>query len=284
MGCTATNLRIAYNFATDNASLNSFTSEVGNMYATNVQNQQPSKVWRSTDLATQEFVFELSELQQLSSIIVYNHNLSVSSEIELTIATDSGFTNIVFQETWSGYLPAYGWDEEPLGWDSIGWDGFDATVDLLNFFVKYFDPVVGLFVKVRISDTNSDGYMQAGRIIVTNSYEFDRNFGKDITLVYNDTSTTNTTESGATRSTQGVLIRNLTISLPNATEQDSNLLSNIFTYSKKINNIFIDCFPDITTTKTIRYKMLGFLINEFQEKRLTYQLQVHPSINIIEAK
>lgn len=283
MGCKADNLRFAYNFATDNASLNSFTSEVGNMYATNVQNQQPSRLWRSSSLATQEFVFELTELTLLDMILIYNHNLSVSSEIELIIATDSGFTNIVFQETWSGYLPAYGWDEEPLGWDSVGWDGFDASVDLLNFFLKYFDPVVGLFVKVRITDTNSDGYIQAGRIIVTGSYQFDRNYGNDITLTFEDTSVTNLTEGGATIANKGVLLRNLSLLLPNATEQDSNLLSNAYTSCQKVNNVFIDCFPNITTTKTIRYKMLARFSNDFQEKRLNYYLQNHP-ITLIEAK
>lgn len=283
MGCKADNLRIAYDFATDDASLNSFTSEVGNMYATNVQNQQPSRLWRSSDLTTQEFIFELTELTLLDMILIYNHNLSVSSEIELTIANDSGFTDIVFQETWSGYLPAYGWDEEPLGWDSVGWDGFDAAVEPLNFFIKYFEPSVGLFVKVRITDTNSDGYIQAGRIIVTGSYQFDRNFGKDITLLFQDTSVTNLTEGGATLTNKGVTLRNLSLSLPNATEQDSNLLANAYTYSQKVKNVFIDCFPNITTTKTIRYKMLGFFSNEFNEKRLNYYLQNHP-ITLIEAK
>jgi hypothetical protein len=210
-----TNIRIAYNFPTDSATLTSFTSEAGNMLAEYVQNQQPSDVWRSTSLADQYFVFELTELSLLNSIIIYNHNLSTNSEIELIIATDSGFTNIVFQEVWDGLLPAYGWDEEPLGWDTVGWGGYDAEVIALNFFVEYFEAVEGLFVKVRLSDNNSDGYIQAGRIIVTNSYQFQRNFGKDIKLKPFNTSVSNLTQGGSTRSTNGVKIRVLGINSSN---------------------------------------------------------------------
>lgn len=278
------NIRIAYNFPTDNATLTSVTSESGNMLGEYVQNQQPSELWRSTDLTDQWFVFQLSTLSQLSSIIIYNHNLTVGSEVELVIATDSGFTNIVYENIWEGFTPTYGWDEEPLGWDTVGWDGYSDEILPLNFFVKYFEKVAGLYVKVRLSDNNSDGFIQAGRVIVANSYQFNYNFSKDITLSKQDTSISSLTEGGATRSNQGVSIRKLALTFPNATEEDSNILSEIYQFCSRNTNLFVDCYPLKNTTQAIRYKMLGFLNTDYQEKRLTPQLQAFPSINITEAK
>jgi len=284
----ADNIRFIWDFPTDKASL-TFTSENANMPGKYVQNQQVSKLWRSISypvgqVADQEFVFSLEKYTPFSAIVLWNINLSITSQVRLILALNEEFTEITFDQTWAGVRALYGYGEGPYG--AIPYGGYSLE-GLVNypFFVKFFDAVPGTFVKVLIIDPqNPSGYIQAGKIALGYYFspEFNLNYG--YTPKYQFQSKQSLSRSGAIRTNRRVKNKEIPISLNYLSMQETQKIDDAIRDRDMNKNILVSVYPNEGTTRERKHIVLGFLkegtFSGITREKSTYKC----SFTIIEGK
>ncbi|MEM7016105.1 MAG: hypothetical protein AAF512_02050 [Pseudomonadota bacterium] len=142
-------------------SITSTTSEAGNMLKENLQSVQPSEPWRSNGFADQTIVFDLGTPRPIRGLYIGKNNFDPGDTVQLEIATDSGFSNIIHDETFEGKSSVYGLGEQPLGTDGLG--GYDDDAVDAPYNLKWFEEAGAQYARVTLSGKTS-GYYQMGRI------------------------------------------------------------------------------------------------------------------------
>jgi hypothetical protein len=144
------------------------------MLAANLQNQQPSSVWRSTSAATQDIIYYMPNGGVMRALGIFNHNLTTSAYIETFFSTDA-FATIAKQLIFNVTNPyVLGLGLEPLGICTLGSTGLCQPIPgtSLNNFYLFDEPLVYPYTLVRINDPdNPDGFIQAGRIVLGNYWQ-----------------------------------------------------------------------------------------------------------------
>lgn len=261
------NVIMAWNWWSD-GNMDSFTSEVGNLVAVNLMNAQPSELWRSqvgTPIPDQVFVFDLQDIQVIRSIIFYNHNLSYNAQIKIEITLDDpSFSTILFEETWDAVQPVYGYGEGPYG--LIPYGGFDDSAQNYPYFFETFTDslgnfVVGRYVRITISDPNNiDQYIQGGRLAISDIYQAEYNFAYGHSAAVNlyKTGSEIQIKTGGFRGTDSATGRELSFTFNSIVELDMIELIRSFYQVTNQFNIFVQLFPNETTTFSQFQAMLGF--------------------------
>jgi hypothetical protein len=144
------------------------------MLAANLQNQQPSSVWRSTSAATQDITFDLGAASPVKHMYLGNHNLSTGATVQVFLS-DNNFSTVAKTYTF-GITSMYvlGLGLEPLGVCTLG--STDACEDIAGTYLRNFFLLDGTdsyrYVKVRFIDPgNSDGFIQLGRLVLGNIWQ-----------------------------------------------------------------------------------------------------------------
>ncbi len=142
-------------------SITSVTSEAGNMLKENLQSAQPSIPWRSSSAADQTIVLDMGTPRPIRGLGIWNHNFEPGDTVQLEIATDSGFSTIMHDETYEGKSSVYGLGEQPLGSDGLG--GFDENAVDAPYLLKWFTEAGAQYARITLSGKSS-GYYQIGRL------------------------------------------------------------------------------------------------------------------------
>lgn len=256
----AKNIRIAYQFWSDALPFLTYTSESGNMLASNLQNQQPSSLWRSSSLALQVFKINLKGLRQVSLLSIYNHNFSITATVRLELAMDADFTNVIFDQTYKTMLPIYGIGQDMLGISPLG--GYSTEGISLPYSVFWITPMVCRYARVSILDAaNSSGYIQCGRLVVGNYWTptgGNLKYGYELNRV--TTSKQIQMDSGATRASQLATYREMQISFEFLTAGDELTFHEILQKIDLYKNILVAVYPEEGTSNERLHTMLCFLV------------------------
>jgi hypothetical protein len=180
MSCNQ-NILLSWGFPTDAATATA-TSAAANMPVTHLQNQQPSVPWRSTGCASETVTFDLGIAAPMKLLYLGNHNLTTQAVVTVEFSADN-FSTIAKTYTFNITSPyVLGLGLEPLGVCTLG--STDACNDIPGTYLRNFFLLDGTdsyrYVRVRFVDPlNSDGYIQAGRVILGNYWQprFNISFG-----------------------------------------------------------------------------------------------------------
>jgi len=170
----------------------SYGSWLSTLPLTNLKKPQLGIVARSTDLlaASTQFAINLTGIYNIRVLALCNHNLSLAATVKVTAYSDAAYSTLVYD---SGFVSV---------WDyafSTGWGGWNDTtpggtlphqytvnnnrIDTRNYFTWSYAHVMrttkveARYWKVEIQDvSNTDGYVQIGRIFIGNAWEPTYNF------------------------------------------------------------------------------------------------------------
>lgn len=274
---TNSNARIAYKFWSDLNQFVSFTSESGNMLASNLQNHQPSSLWRSTTTAAQHFVMDFGGLKKVTFICLYNHNFSYNAVIKLHIGLDADVVNYyglgegglgqtilgvpdnVYSYTFNAVKGFYAIGQGSLGIVRLGGYSDEAIYMPFSLFWLPDENVLGSYAKLSILDTtNPDGYIQCGRLLLGEHWSPDFNFeyGQSIKRVTNSKQLL--MDNGATRASRLASYREMSLAFKNITYLESPIIDEMCNLVDLDKNVLISVYPGVGTTEEALNTMLAF--------------------------
>lgn len=168
--------------------------------ASNLNDMQPSIVARTTDAvaANTRFVLNCARAAPFSMFALINHNLSSASSIRLRVSFNADGSSPTMDVTLDGRPPNVPWGSLP--WGTFPWDGVSSDDEIggPKFFYKHTETVLGQYVLVDIDDeSNTDGYVQAGRFKVGEAFVPTINFAYGASLEPIDESPQSRAISGA---------------------------------------------------------------------------------------
>lgn len=170
---------------------------------TNLQNRLLNKKARTTDATTTntQLAFSMTTDKVVKVIGLIATNLSASSKYKITWSNDSGFSPEIGN---TGWLDVFGevYDSLALEWeDDRFWLGEISEAELEGYprhLIHVFDVLtVARYWKIELDDTtNSDGYVEAGRLFFGSGWQplFNASYG--MTLGWVDPSEIDTSLSG----------------------------------------------------------------------------------------
>ena len=163
--------RILYNAASDlSATVVTASSQGTSNTDGNVQDERVGKVWRTSSDTAEWIKFDLVVTSKKVDVIgIFNHNLTASAVVTLEGHTADSWGTPDVSETLT-----------------IATDG-DGNV--IPRIVHHFTQATKRWWRLTIDDpTNSDGYIQIGRVMFGEVYEVTREMGGDISVEHIDPS------------------------------------------------------------------------------------------------
>lgn len=129
----------------------SATSEISTLQASNLHNDQPSELWRAASAVDVVFTGSFETVKQISGFGLINHNLDEET-VQLELAMDASYLNIVKTETWTAKDPDFGWGEGTFGDLYSTWGGYALDDGGLNDqLIKTFTGVGARYWRVTIA-------------------------------------------------------------------------------------------------------------------------------------
>lgn len=198
------NITLAWNNRTDAGTL-SGGSWLASLPLTNLQNRQVQKVARSTNAtnASTQFIIDLGQARNIGVLALVVHNISVSGKVRITASDSAGFTTTYYNSGWVSVWPAGMIPQSLLEWED---DNFWLGTLSNNARSGYQSPYIHLlptsqnmrYWKVEVDDTtNSDGYVQIGRLFMASTWVPTVNYSFGAGLGYTDPTPVDVSLSGA---------------------------------------------------------------------------------------
>lgn len=167
------NCMIGYPNRVDQGTL-SGGSFVPTLPLSNIQTRTLGQVARTVDLTPTSTTFDLDlgKAQQVRVYALVNHNLSSFATYRLRGATDSGFSDVVFDSGAGALVWPIVFPYPLLEWeDDRWWSGRYSDEQLQGFYhtltVILPTATVAQYWRLELSDpSNTDGFVQAGRVFV----------------------------------------------------------------------------------------------------------------------
>lgn len=167
-------IRIGYNWDTFDASTITSSSEASSDLADdNVVHDHVGKPWRTSSDNGEWIAFDLGGATQIKTVGIFNHNLSASATVTLEADSAATFDSDSGSPEYSQALT--------IATDADG-NPHKRIVYFLDQTYRYW--------RISISDypTNTDGYIQIGRIVMGTYYEPDRNMREGFSVAMADPS------------------------------------------------------------------------------------------------
>lgn len=172
---------------------------------TNLRDPQLQRVARSTDATTAntQFDVDLGVDRDVKLVAIPDHNLSTSGQYRIRGATDSGFTDVLYDSGWQDAWPIiYPFGslefEHPSWW--TGTETEEEIGDRKQVILEVLDTeVICQYWRVEFDDTsNADGYVEIPRLIIAPGYQPEINIAYGATIGH-ETDTLAQTSLGGTR-------------------------------------------------------------------------------------
>lgn len=174
---------------------------VGTLPITNLQDQQIVKIWRNTQTSAQIDV-DFGQQRIIEFMALIRHNISQTGTIRWRLSNASDFSTTVYD---SGTVDAWPVVEEfgTLPWGVFQWGGRLNPEVAAEYTVSSFDVLDAAaqarYLRIDISDpSNSDGYLQAGRLISGPAYRPSVNYANGVQFEFVDESRVTKSRGGQT--------------------------------------------------------------------------------------
>lgn len=172
---------------------------------TNLQNRQVQKVARSNGVLASATMFDidLGSAKSIGVVALVVHNISVSGTVRITASDTAAFTTLYYD---SGVLPVWPAgviDQSLLEWeDDNFWLGTLSQQARAGYQAPYIHKLDSIktmrYWRVEVVDTsNSDGYVQIGRLFMARGWTPTVNYGYGAGLGFQDPTPVDTSLSGA---------------------------------------------------------------------------------------
>jgi len=173
------------------------TSEAGTLAVGNLQNYQPKKVWRSTDIE-ETLIADFGQVEYCPATWLIRHNLSAQALVRIRLSNNADLSSPVYDATFYAWPSIEGYDEGVYdGSRFVGYDGAPVTSRLpAEVFNSTFilpdtgaalsvaandETYAGRYLGVTVTDGGADqGYLQAGvwRAGTYTQPDYDISFGR----------------------------------------------------------------------------------------------------------
>jgi hypothetical protein len=237
------------------------TSTAGDYAVSNLTSTQPGKKWRSTSAVAQTITGDLGEDKRVNGFVLYAHNLSNdgSATVQLTLSNDSGHTDQVYDTSIEATDPLYGWGEGPYGMEGYG--GYSDEGWQQQFTTIWIATTkVARYFRVIITDTsNSDSYVEAGRIKLGQFVDVRYRHGYD--MGWSETTEITRTRGGALRSDNRPPYRFANVTTAVLDKINEGDLLEVFRAVGKRDDVVWSAFPNANTAQERRNTLLGRLVD-----------------------
>lgn len=182
------NMLLSYQNRIDTSTFGSYGSWEASLPLTNLQNRRLAKVARSTDAtnASTRLQFTLDTARVIGAIGIVNHNLSSVATYRYRVYSDSGYTTLAYDSNVQSVWPLM-----PFGtyeWEDLSFWDLTITDETAALFTKTLIHIPTASVSEQyyqlefFDSTNTDGYVQLGRIFVGAIYQptYNMNLGASI--------------------------------------------------------------------------------------------------------
>jgi hypothetical protein len=197
------NTIIGYQNRIDAATFSAYGSWSTSLPLTNIKTRQLSKKARSTNAANSSTKLRFStDIERIVSTLgIIAHNLSVSATWRYRVYSDSGYATLVYD---SGTLDV--WPSSPYGsyeWEDVHFWDLTPTDEEIAYYTKNLIYVVPSIVSAQyyqiefFDSSNSDGYVELGRIFMGSTYQPVLNMNLGASIGYESATVVDTAMSGA---------------------------------------------------------------------------------------
>jgi len=212
--------------------------EVATLPGTYLQDRQIVRIWRNTQLTAQIDVdFGQSRIVDFAALI--KHNISTTGTIRWRLSNVSNFATTVYD---SGVVDAWPIVEEfgTLPWGVFSWGGYLNPTVAAEYTISTFDvldsTVQARYLRIDISDPdNSDGYIQAGRLISGPAYRPSINYANGVEFEFVDESRVTKSRGGQTFIDEVERFRRIRFDLINLPENE--VFQNVFNRLDRLKGI-----------------------------------------------
>lgn len=266
------------------------SSAATNFGVDNLLNTVPSFTWRTGAYTAGNVVYltidtgDVTE-RAVNAVVLYNHNLTNAGQYRLRAYTDA--TEMAADTTGDGTASVYGgsWldvgDAPTIGYSSgdyglFGYGGYGNT-DWQRYkylLVTLATPVYCQFWKLFLTDiSNSDGYIEGGRLMVSRYYQPEVNFDWGYGFEWVDPSIQTRTRSGVMRTESRNPYRKVDVNYGWMSDLDFVQVNEIERLTGKRKDVFWQAYPDDSSIMGNRNAFLGRLTNwrPLQRQRQGYQ-------------
>jgi hypothetical protein len=249
----AQNMLISSTNYVDSATSITADDEVATLPVENLQDRQIVRVWRNTQTTAQIDV-DFGQSRIVNFVALIKHNFSQFATIRWRFSNASDFSTTVYD---SGTVDAWPVVEEfgTLPWGVFQWGGFLNPEIAVSYTISTFDilaePVAARYLRIDVSDaTNTDGYLQAGRLIAGPAYQPSINYANGVEFEFIDESRVTKSRGGQTFVDEVERYRRLRFELINLPETE--IFGNIFNQIDRLRGVAQDILiipqPDDQTT------------------------------------
>lgn len=226
---------------------------VGTLPITNLQDRQIVKIWRNTQTTAQIDVdFGQGRIVDFAALI--KHTISQTGKIRWRLSNASDFSSTVYD---SGLIDAWPIVEEfgTLPWGVFSWGGYLNITVAAQYTISTFailsSPVQARYLRIDISDPdNTDGYIQAGRLIAGPAYKPSINYANGVEFEFVDDSRITKSRGGQTFVDEIERFRRIRFELINLPENE--MFQNVFNAIDRLRGVAQDILiipqPDEPTT------------------------------------
>ena len=213
----------------------------------NLQKTQRTKVVRTTD--TNQFKitldFEGNVARPIASVCLNRHNFSLLAQWQIRVFSSKGSTGLVYDSGLVSMSKSLPLNEIEWSVDSSGVSAFDEFLEDDGLSVKWFTPVMGLSAEIIVSDpSNSNGYLQAGRLIIGDAITPAKNPQYGLTFAWDESTKQVRSEGGTLRSDNKPQYRVFNFTLEHLSPQERGAMQAATGYVGLRKDWLISVFPE----------------------------------------
>jgi len=226
---------------------------VGTLPITNLQDRQIVKIWRNSQ-TTAQIDMDFGQGRIVDFVALIKHTISQTGKIRYRLSNVSDFSST---EHDSGLIDAWPIVEEfgTLPWGVFSWGGYLNITIAAQYTISSFNvltsPVQARYLRIDISDPdNTDGYLQAGRLIAGPAYKPSINYANGVQFEFVDESRITKSRGGQTFVDEVERFRRIRFELINLPENE--MFQNVFNAIDRLRGVAQDILvipqPDEPTT------------------------------------
>lgn len=248
------NMIISSTNYSDEATSISASSEVSTLPIENLQDRQLVKVYRSDGATDVTIDVDFGQGRILDFVALIRHNITQTGTIRWRLSNAADFSTVQYD---SGVVDAWPVVEEfgTLPWGVFSWGGRInpevAAEYQISSFTVLDSPVQARYMRIDISDdNNTDGYIEAGRLISGPAYRPSTNYGFGVEVQFVDESRIVKSRGGQTFVDEVERFRRIRFELQNLPEAEifGNVFNNIDRLRGVAKDILVIPQPDDPST------------------------------------